>query len=189
MTAENLLAWAGHQVTLADWEAMPEDKQIRLELVEGVLSIMPQPRVRHQRAATRITTRLDEQLPWNIIALSEVEVMITEAPLTIRIPDVIVTRTEIYEGDPARLTAADVLLVVEILSDGTRKVDRILKFAEYAEARIPQYWIIDLDEPPSLRAFTLVGDDYELSGEFTDAVTLDVAGHPVTVDPAALTRR
>jgi Uma2 family endonuclease len=189
MTAEDLLAWAGHQVTLADWEAMPEDKQIRLELVDGVLSIMPQPRVWHQRAATRLTTRLDEQLPRNIIALSEVEVMITEAPLTIRIPDVIVTHTEIYEGDPARLAAADVLLVVEILSDGTRKVDRILKFAEYAEAHVPQYWIIDLDAPPSLRAFTLVGDAYELSGEFTGAVTREVAGHAVTVDPGALVRR
>jgi hypothetical protein len=50
-------------------------------------------------------------------------------------------------------------------------------------------WIIDLDAPPSLRAFTLVGDVYELSGEFTAAVTLDVAGHPVTVDPAAIVRR
>ena len=52
MTAQNLLAWAGRQVTLADWEAMPEDKQIRFELVEGVLSIMPQSRVRHQHAVT-----------------------------------------------------------------------------------------------------------------------------------------
>ena len=72
------------------------------------------------------------------------------------------------------------LLAVEILSDGTRKVDRILKFAEYAEARIGGYWIVDLDEPASLRAFTLVGSDepaYEFSGEFTGPVTLDVAGH------------
>ena len=88
-----------------------------------------------------------------------------------------------------RVRAADVLLAVEILSDGTRRVDRVLKFAEYAEAGIPGYWIIDLDEPASLRAFTLVGDAYELSGEFSGPVTLDVAGHPVAVDPSGLTRR
>ena len=42
MTAE-ILAWAGRQLTLADWEAIPEDEQFRLELVEGVLSIMQRP--------------------------------------------------------------------------------------------------------------------------------------------------
>ena len=150
---------------------------------------MPNPRSWHQRAGTNLTYRVDEQLARDLIALSEVEVVITDVPLTIRIPDMIVIPTEIYEHDPARVAAADVLLAVEILSDGTRKVDRILKFAEYTEARIPQYWIVDLDEPASLRAFTLVGEAYELSGESSAAVALDVAGHPVTVDPAGLTRR
>jgi len=49
--------------------------------------------------------------------------------------------------------------------------------------------LFDLDEPASLRAFTLVGDSYELSGEFSGPVTLDVAGRAVTVDPGGLTRR
>jgi len=43
--------------------------------------------------------------------------------------------------------------------------------------------------PASLRAFTLVGAAYELSGEFTGPVTLDVAGQAVAVDPSGLTRR
>jgi len=188
MTAE-ILPWAGHQLTLADWEAMPEDERFRLELVEGLLSIMPNPRSWHQHATTNLTYRIKEQLPKDLIALSEVEVVITDVPLTIRIPDVIVTPTEVYERNPPRIAVADVLLTVEVLSDGTRKVDRILKFAEYAEARIPQYWIVDLDEPASLRPFRLVGEAYELSGEFAGAVTLEVAGHPVTVDPSLLTRR
>jgi Uma2 family endonuclease len=191
MTAE-ILPWAGHQLTLADWEAMPEDEQFRLELVEGLLSIMPNPYSWHQHAAVKLTHRVTDQLSRDLIALSEVEVVITEVPLTIRIPDMIVVSTDVFERNPPRVAAADVLLAVEILSDGTRKVDRILKFAEYAEARIGGYWIVDLDQPASLRAFTLVGSDepaYELSGEFTGPVTLDVAGHPVTVDPSGLTRR
>ena len=95
----------------------------------------------------------------------------------------------LYERNPSHVAAADVLLAVEILSDGTRKVDRILKFAEYAEAGIARYWIVDLDEPAPLRAYTRVGEAYELSGEFTGPVTLDVAGQAVTVDPSGLTRR
>jgi Uma2 family endonuclease len=186
---ENILDWAGRPLKLEEWEEMPEEEQVRLELVEGLLSIMPRPLGLHQRAAMRLGYRVDEQLPADLAAVIEVEVVITDEPLTIRVPDVLVTRSSLIENNAARLAAADVLLVVEVLSDGSRKVDPILKFAEYAEAQIPQYWIIDVDAPPSLRAFTLVGDAYELSGEFTIAVTLDVAGHPVTVDPAALTRR
>ena len=191
MTAE-ILAWAGRQLTLADWEAIPQDEQFRLELVEGVLSIVQRPLSLHRRAVVRLTTRLDEELPPDLTAMAEVEIIVTGQPLTIRIPDVLVTREAVIEANPPRVAAADVLLAVEILSDGTRKVDRILKFAEYTEAGIPQYWIVDLDEPASLRAFTLVGSDepaYELSGEFTGPVTVDVAGHPVIVDPSTLTRR
>jgi Uma2 family endonuclease len=82
-----------------------------------------------------------------------------------------------------------VLLAVEVLSDGTRRVDRVLKFSEYAEAGIPQYWIIDLGEPASLLAYILVDGTYELSGEHTGAVTLDVAGHQVAIDLPTLVCR
>jgi Uma2 family endonuclease len=191
MTAE-ILAWAGRLLTLADWEALPQDEQLRLELVEGVLSIVQRPLSLHQRAVVRLTSRLDEELPPDLTAIAEIEIIVTERPLTIRIPDVVVTRETLIEANRPRLAAADVLLAFEILSDGTREVDRILTFAEYAEAGIGRYWIADLDKPASLRAFTLVGSEepaYELSGEFTGPVTLDVAGHAVTVDPSGLTRR
>jgi hypothetical protein len=35
----------------------------------------------------------------------------------------------------------------------------------------------------------LVDGNYELSGEHTGAATLDVAGHPVSIDIPALTHR
>ncbi len=183
------LSWPNHQLTLADWEALPEDEVLRLELVEGVLTVVPQPFSRHQRAGNRITHRTDDQLPRHLVALGEVEVVVAEQPLTIRVPDAIVTRTELFETNPPRFAAADVLATVEILSDGTRRVDRIMKFAEYAEAGIPQYRIVDLGSPTSLLAYTLVNGNYELSGEHTGTVTLDVDGHPVTLDLDALTTR
>lgn len=36
------LAWPNHLLTLDDWEALPEDELLRLELVEGVLAVVPQ---------------------------------------------------------------------------------------------------------------------------------------------------
>jgi Uma2 family endonuclease len=121
--------------------------------------------------------------------VADSEVLLTLEPLTIRAPDVIVTRGELVESDEPRCHASDVLLAVEILSTGTRRVDRVLEFSEYAEAGIPQYWIVDLDDPTSLLAYVLVDGNYELSGEHTGAVGLGVAGHPVSIDLRALTRR
>ena len=65
----------------------------------------------------------------------------------------------------------------------------MLKFSEYADAGIPQYWIVDLDPPTTLLAYALVDGNYELSGEHTGRVELAVGRHPVTIDLDALTRR
>jgi Uma2 family endonuclease len=181
--------WPDHLLTVEEWEQLAEDERFRMELVEGVLSIVPKPSQRHQKAATRLAYRLDEQLPSELTATAEVEVVVSGSPLTIRVPDVSVTRTDLYEANPPRIAAEEVRLAVEVLSDGTRKVDRILKFAEYAEAGIPQYWIVDLDEPVTLLAYVLVDGAYELSGEHTGTAALDVAGHRVALELPALVRR
>ncbi|MGH3613838.1 MAG: Uma2 family endonuclease [Pseudonocardia sp.] len=182
------LSWPNHLLTLDEWEALPVD-DLRLELVEGVLAVCPQPVSWHQHAGNRVTYQTNEQLPGALVALAEVEVVIAEHPLTIRVPDVIITRTALFDANLPRYAATDVRLAVEVLSDGTRRVDSVVKFFEYAEAVIPQYWIIDLDPPTSLTAYLLVNDSYELSGEHTGFVTLDVAGHPVALDLHSLTRR
>jgi len=48
------------------------------------------------------------------------------------------------------LRASEVVLVVEIASPGSRRTDNVIKRAEYADAGIPHYWILDLDPPVSL---------------------------------------
>jgi Uma2 family endonuclease len=183
------LSWPNHPITLEEWEALPEDSANKLEVAEGMLVMSPRPLLRHHKAGMRLGTLFDTQLPHELTGVTDSEVLLTYEPLTIRVPDVIVTRSELLESDEPRCSASDVLLAVEILSTGTRRVDRVLKFSEYAEAGIPQYWIVDLDDPTSLLAYVLVDGNYELSGEHTGAVGLDVAGHPVSIDLPALTRR
>lgn len=65
----------------------------------------------------------------------------------------------------------------------------MLKLSEYAEGGIRQYWIIDLGAPTTLLAYVLVEGDYELSGEHSGAVHLEVDGCPVALDLGALARR
>lgn len=183
------LSWPRHPLTLEDWDALPEDETLRLEVVEGILVMAAQSYTRHQRAQRHLANQLDDGLPTTFSALHDVEVLLVEEPLTVRVPDVVVASTELVDGNPRRYQPADVHLAVEILSDGSRRVDRVMKFSEYADAGVPQYWIVDLDEPATLTAYVLVDGDYELVAEATGSVELDVAGHPVHLDLAALTRR
>ncbi|MGH3692478.1 MAG: Uma2 family endonuclease [Pseudonocardiaceae bacterium] len=48
------------------------------------------------------------------------------------------------------LRASDVLIVVEIVSPGSQRLDHVVKRHEYADAGIGHYWIVDLDEPVTL---------------------------------------
>jgi Uma2 family endonuclease len=50
-----------------------------------------------------------------------------------------------------RVDPSDVVLVVEIVSPGSRRTDRVMKAYEYAKAGIEYYWIVDLDADPDER--------------------------------------
>ena len=71
------------------------------------------------------------------------------------------------------LRAPDAILVVEIVSSGSRRTDRVIKRDEYADAGIGHYWVVDLAPPVSLLAHRRAGlVGYEDDGEGTGAVTL-----------------
>ena len=184
------LPWPDHLVTLDEWKALPEDTRFGVEVVEGVLLVAPRPVSFHQRAVNRLCYWFDEQLPLRSSALSGVEVVITGSPLlTVRIPDVVVVDAELADTNPARYKPSDVSLAVEVLSDGSVRTDRMVKFAEYAEVGIPNYWIVDLDAPVSLARYLLIDGEYELFGEHSGKVTVELDGCPITLDLDALVTR
>ncbi|WP_020496214.1 Uma2 family endonuclease [Sciscionella marina] len=179
----------GRLLGLAEWDALPEDDQHRrLEVSEGVLMMTPRPMPVHQRVVNRLAVLLDEHLPRDWSAFGEVDVLVTDEPLTIRVPDVAVTSTESASANPARFRAYDVLLVVEVLSEGTRRVDRVTKFSEYAEVGIPHYWIVEPWGKTALSAYRLGPGGYELVSEYTgdSAIRIDgIATIPVDLDALA----
>lgn len=80
-----------------------------------------------------------------------------------RDPDIVVVRDHVFEHRLTRVQADDVVLVVEIVSPGSRGTDHVMKVHEYAKAGIANYWIVDLDAPTPDRflAYRLDGDVYQ----------------------------
>jgi Uma2 family endonuclease len=183
------MPWPDHLLTLEEWDALPEDELHHVELVEGVLVVAPKPAPKHQLAMKRLGTWLDEQLPPDVVAVPDVDVLIDPTPpITMRAPDMVIVPTERAEEYPKRFDPDDVLLTVEIVSPGTGRVDRVVKPMEYADVGIPHYWLVELDEPVTLTAFTLVDGEYEHVGGGTGKVEIP-SPFPVVFDLDALLRR
>lgn len=141
------LTWPDHLLSLAEWADLPVPEDRHYELVDGVLLVSPRPSGRHQRAIMRLAAAIDAQLPRDLTALPEAELVIDAGTVaTVRVPDILVTRYDLVEQhNLVRYGAGDVLLVVEIVSPGSRSTDRVSKVAEYANAGIASYWILDLE--------------------------------------------
>nr|WP_240617170.1 Uma2 family endonuclease [Nocardioides speluncae] len=166
---------------------MPVDESHHIECSEGVLSVTPKPFPRHQLAMTNLVYLIRKHLPPDLIALPEVDVLITESPLTVRAPDVVVTTKAAVEANPPRLAVADIRLAVEIVSEGSRRTDRVTKRSEYAEAGIPDYWIIDLADPVTLTSFHLDRLSYRTAEEHKGVSSLTACGVVFNLDLGALT--
>jgi Uma2 family endonuclease len=149
-------------LTLDDWDALPEDDSRRFELVDGVLQMSPKPTSPHQAAAGLLVAQLNAALASQpFFAVPEVDVALVEPfPPLVRAPDIsVVSRADARQG-PKRYRGDQVRLAIEIVSAGSARVDRVAKLAEYAEAGIPHYWLLDLGAPTTLDAFELDGETY-----------------------------
>jgi Uma2 family endonuclease len=184
----------GHLLTIAEYAALPSDDRNRWELQEGNLVMSPSPTPRHMVAAAELYAQLRTQLSSDVRAVPDVDLDVQLAadgePGTARRPDLVVVRRPEFdrvarEGGILRASAA--LLVVEIVSPGSRRTDTLVKRVEYADAGIPHYWIIDIDPPTSLLALHLAGQfGYRDAGDVTGIFQTEQP-FPARVDLDALT--
>ncbi|MEU0961392.1 Uma2 family endonuclease [Micromonospora aurantiaca (nom. illeg.)] len=145
--------------TLEDLLTLPDDAP-RVELVDGVFQVTPSPTLGHQTISSLLWLWLRSHAPVHLRASQAVGVGLS--PNTSRQPDVLLHHAEL-PSDRSLLRPADVVLAVEIVSPGTRRVDRFAKPGEYAAAGIPFYWRIEQD-PVHLYAYRL-GDRIGPGGE------------------------
>jgi Uma2 family endonuclease len=176
-------------MTIEDWDALEETDTNRFwELVDGTIVMNSFPSGRHQVVAFELASRLSEQLPNDLRALPGIGVTIeARFPPTVRGPDVAVVTKSSVRKDPKRFDPRDVRLVVEVVSPGSRRNDRVSKVADYQDAGIPAYWIIDPATKSDGRfvAYELVGGAYKEVARGSGVITLE-RPFPVTIDVDAL---
>jgi Uma2 family endonuclease len=136
-------------ITVEVWRNLPEEFCRQVELVNGQVVRCEKPSRAHQAAATRVTAALDaaaeahmERNPGTCMdTSSDFDVLLWEVPAaTIRSPDAALF--DCAPNDVRPLPASFVKVVVEVVSPGSRKADKLDKMAEYADAGIPFYWLM-----------------------------------------------
>jgi Uma2 family endonuclease len=167
-----------------EYFALPE-MPTKVELVDGVLVVVPLSSVVHQRLVQRISVLLEQTCPtgeWEVFPGLNVRLW----PGHVRNPDVIVTR----RGAMSRyVPAADTLLLVEITSPGNFRRDRVVKHGDYAAARVPFYLRVDLEkghETLEATLYELVDGEYREAARSVDGVLRSSLPWPFEADLRAL---
>ena len=150
---------AASPVTWEQYAAMPDDGN-RYEVVGGELRMSPAPKVLHQIVVAQFTavlTSLVREHGLGIVVCAPTDVILSDTDIVQ--PDVLFVRKDRLAiiGDQVR-GAPD--LVVEVLSQSTRKRDMTEKLALYATHGVGHYWIVNPDDRV-LIVYRLSGDSYE----------------------------
>lgn len=157
--------------TETDYFPLSEQGRI-VELSDGNVEVSPMPTDFHQLILGRLFAVLFAFV--NTHKLGHVRFAPLPArlwPGKVREPDLLfmsaahAERIRKYWGVPD--------LAVEILSEGTEKRDRDIKREEYAQAGIPEYWIIDPDaKTVELLRLNRETELYDLAAQLTESDTL-----------------
>lgn len=176
-----------------DVEALPDSgDHTRFEVFEGgVLVVSPAPGVAHQRASYWLHQALAQAAvatDADVEVLEAVNVAIPGNKLLV--PDVVVVAAAAIDETTTRIPAEAVLAVVEVVSPSTISIDRAIKPAMYAEAAIPVYWRVELQDTPRIVVSTLSRGRYVTKSTATAGTRNRITRpFPVEIDPADLTRR
>ena len=131
------------EFTVEDYLQFPEEE--RVELIDGVIYDMAAPTDKHQIIGDEIQTRFREYIRKNrgkcITVTSPLDVQLDCDNKTMVQPDVVIVcdRNKFKKG---RVFGAP-NLVVEVLSESTKRKDIFIKGNKYFNAGVKEYWLVD----------------------------------------------
>lgn len=121
----------------------------RYELIDGAAYMLASPSINHQRILKRLAFQLELYLDGKaceaLPAPLDVRLNAGQADDTVVQPDLIVV------CDPQKLENGKTCkgapdMIVEILSPSTARRDLLLKYNQYREAGVREYWIVNPEE-------------------------------------------
>jgi len=142
------------------YQDIVEDK--KMEFINGEVYFQSPVKLRHNEAGKLLLKLLDTYVNANDLGFVGYEKMLISLSRNDYEPDLCFWRTEIasaFRPEQMQFPAPD--LVVEILSESTEKIDRGIKFEDYAEHQVTEYWIID-PEKQVLEQYVLEEGTYAL---------------------------
>jgi len=147
------------KLTYEQFRQLPNDGK-RYELIRGEVHVTPAPSSRHQFIIRNVAASLLRYLERN--PLGE----LAFAPLDVRLsvdtalqPDLIFVSNAHAEIIQENWIAGSPDLIVEVLSPSTATYDRAAKLPIYAEAGVPEVWLID-SQAKTVEVLKLQGKKY-----------------------------
>jgi Uma2 family endonuclease len=154
----------------------------RVELVDGVMLVVPSPTVDHQDISNLLWLWLRRNSPSRFAASTALGVAVDDVNTCE--PDVLLRRVGV-SGSAHMLEPKDVTLVVEVVSPSTRRRDRLEKPAVYADAGIPYFWRVE-QNPVHVYAYKLDNGRYQEQADSADELVLDEP-FPIRLPISAIT--
>jgi len=128
-------------LTIADYDALPEEICRHIEIVDGAIVVNPAPRRSHQRIVHHLTSALEAVVSEDLAVAIDVDLRLRDVPLLNRRPDIVVYDASL--PDEAVLRPEHCVLVIEVMSPGSVTADQNDKPAEYAAAGIEHFWRVE----------------------------------------------
>lgn len=156
-----------HSFTTTEYHQLIEEglfeKDERIELINGELTIMPPIGPEHSAHTTELNHVAGKSLPGDLrLRLNE---PITIAPHSEPQPDAAIVRASKDNYRKAHPKPKDVLLVIEV-ADSSAPYDNHVKSKLYGKAGIPEFWVIDI-AAECVRVFTEpAGKGYRKTTEY-----------------------
>jgi Uma2 family endonuclease len=169
-------------LTYEDYCALPDDG-LRYEIIEGFLFSEPSPRRSHQQVAGNLFVILRTHVREH--GLGEVFIAPFDVILdrqTVVVPDLVFVARQRAGVVTERAVEGAPDLIIEILSPGTARRDRVAKLNAYARWGVPHYWLVD-PLARTLEAFELVGGSYRLTAAVGGSDTFQPGLFPGLVIP------
>jgi Uma2 family endonuclease len=168
---------AARELTREDLDALPDDG-LRHELIDGAFVMTPAPGLAHQTLAFALARALHT-------ASTGTELKVVTAPFDVVLGTNVI-EPDILVAPRASFTDRDLptapLLVVEVRSPSTARIDEARKRSLYQEAGVAHYWLAD-PAVPSLTVLDLVAGKYQQTATAQGEEPLELnAPFPITIN-------